>query len=64
MSTAGIQAPSVNFEATTTMAIKPVVSVPMALMTAEPCQCFSFNLKWCTTMPACESVKPVNTPKA
>ena len=33
MSTAGIQAPSVNFDTTTIVAMRPVVAAPMPLIT-------------------------------
>ena len=48
MRTAGIQAPSVNFETTTTSATTPVVKRPTPLMTALTRQFGSFSRKWCT----------------
>ena len=64
MSTAGIQAPSVNFETTTMPAMRPVVTAPTALIARLSRQRGSFSLMWCITMPAWLSVKPVNTPNA
>ena len=64
MRTAGIHAPSVNLETTTTMATMPVATQPTPLTTAEGRHRGSRNRKWCTTMPAWLSVKPVNTPNA
>ena len=46
ISTAGIHAPSVNFETTTMMAIRPVVTEPTALITALRRQSGSFSLWW------------------
>ena len=64
MITAGIHAPSVNFETTTTRATTPVVKLPTPLMTALARQFGSFRRKWCRTMPAWLRVNPVNTPNA
>ena len=46
MRTAGIQAPSVNFEMTTIAAMMPVVTQPTALMTAETRHRGYFSRKW------------------
>ena len=64
MMTAGIHAPSVNFDTTTTRATSPVAAQPTALTTIEARQPGSRSRRWCTTMPAWLSVNPVNTPKA
>ena len=64
MSTAGIQAPSVNLETTTTRATTPVATQPTPLIAADARQCGSRSRKWWTTIPAWLSVKPVNTPNA
>ena len=53
-----------NFEITTTAAITPVVTAPTALTTSFHFQPSSRRRWWWRTMPACESVKPVNTPNA
>ena len=62
ISTAGIQAPIVNFETTTTSSTMKVATEPTALMIWFRRQPFSCTLRWWITMPACDSVKPVNTP--
>jgi hypothetical protein len=64
MIAAGTQAPSVNLDTTTTRATTPVATAPTALITRLDRQRGSFIRRWCTTMPDCESVKPVKTPTA
>ena len=53
-----------NLETTTTTITMPVAIAPTVLMTAPCCQPFSRTRRWCLTMPACDSVKLVNTPTA
>ena len=64
MSTAGIHAPSVNLETTTTRATMPVATQPTALMASDARQRPSRSRRWWMTIPAWLSVKPVNTPNA
>ncbi len=64
ISAAGIHAPSVNLETTTTSAMIPVATAPMALMASSARQLGSFSLRWWRTIPAWLRVKPVKTPNA
>ena len=64
MTTAGIQAPLLNFDTTTTRATTPVQTAPTPLITADDLQRGSRSRKWWATIPAWLSVNPVNTPKA
>ena len=64
ISTAGIHAPSVNLETTTTIATVAVATQPTALIASDARQRPSLYLRWWTTMPAWLSVNPVNTPNA
>ena len=63
-STAGIQAPSVNFDPSTMSVTMPVATAPVPLMARLTRHRGSRNRQWCTTMPLCDSVNPVNTPTA
>ena len=64
ITTAGIQAPLVNLETTTTTSTTPVAMQPTTLMTRPRCQFGSRRRRWWRTMPAWLRVKPVNTPTA
>ena len=64
ITTAGIHAPIVNFDTTTTSVTTPVATEPSPFTAARSCQPGSRCLRWCCTMPHCDSVKPVNTPTA
>ena len=65
ISTAGIHAPSVNLDTTTTSATTPVATQPTPLIDrADAASRGSRSRQWCTTMPAWLSVNPVNTPNA
>ena len=64
ITTAGIHAPSVNFETTTTSATMPVATQPTALIANDGRHRRPRRRRWWTTIPAWLSVKPVNTPKA
>ena len=64
ITTIGTQAPLVNFEIMTTSSTTKVATAPTALMTTPRCQPGSRTLRWCTTMPACDSVNATNTPTA
>ena len=65
MTTTGIQAPMVNFETTTTISTRPVVTAPTTLMTqpAPPARRLA-AAGGSGTMPDWASVKPQNTPTA
>ena len=58
------QAPSTNLVMAITIVTMPVATAPRPLMTAERCQPASRSLRQWRTMPACDSVKLVNTPTA
>ncbi len=62
--TAGIHAPSVNLETTTTSATTAVAAHPMALIVNDARHRGSRSRRWCTTIPAWLRVNPVNTPNA
>ena len=64
MITAGIHAPSVNLDTTTTRATVPVATAPTALIASDAFHRGSRSRRWCLTMPAWLSVNPVNTPNA
>ena len=64
MTTAGIQAPSVNFTITTARATARVVSAPMPVKNAMSGHDFSRNRTKRTNIPVWLMVKPVNTPTA
>ena len=60
----GSQAPLVNLETPTTSRTIPVAMAPTALITSDPRQPDSRSVRWCLTMPTCDSVNEVNTPTA
>ncbi len=63
--TTTIQAPAVNFVIAMTEKTMPVVIAPTALMTADRFQLgSSLKRNQCSTIPACDSVKHMNTPSA
>ena len=64
INTAGIHAPSVNLETTTTMATVPVATHPTPLIAADARHRGSRKRRWWMTIPAWLSVNPVNTPNA
>ena len=57
-------APSLNFIEATMMSTTKDSTAPMPLIQAPQRHPSSFSRKWCFVMPACESVKLVNTPMA
>ncbi len=64
MSAAGIHAPLVNLDTTTITITIAVATAPVALIARPTFQCGSRSRQWCTTIPACDRVNPVNTPTA
>ena len=64
ISAAGIHAPSVNLETTTTVAMRNVATAPMALITMLIFHRGSRSRRWWRTIPVWLNVKPVNTPSA
>ena len=63
-STITSQAPWVNLVTPMISVTMPVITAPTPLMTAERRHPRSRSRRQCTTMPACERVKLVNTPTA
>ena len=57
-------APWVNFVTAMTTVTTPVATAPRPLTNRPSRQPGSLSLRWRTDMPACESVKEVNTPIA
>ena len=57
-----IQAPSANFETTTTTSVMPVATAPTALIHSERRCAPAPTRRQCCTMPACESVNARNAP--
>ena len=47
ITTAGIHAPAVNFDTTTTISTMPVATQPTALMTRPRCHFGSRSVRWC-----------------
>ena len=65
MTTAGTQAPLVNFETTTTTSTTPGRDRADPVDDGAPCATrVPSGVWWWRTMPACDRVKPVNTPTA
>ena len=58
------QAPWVNLVTPITMVTTSVAMAPAPLMSSPTCQCGSRSRRCLRAMPACESVKEVNTPMA
>ena len=58
------QAPPVNLNTPITTVTTPVVTAPRPLTNRPTFQPFSLSLMCLRAMPACESVKEVNTPMA
>ncbi len=53
-----------NFDTTTTTVTMVVAAVPTPLIVSRHFQLGPRSLQWCTTMPACDSVKAVKRPTA
>ena len=58
------QAPSANFVMAITAATTKLRKQPKPLIATPLRQPGSRSRRWCLVMPACERVKPVNTPMA
>ena len=58
------QAPCMNFVTPMMMSTTSESTAPMPLITMPCCQPGSRLVQWCFVMPACDSVKLVNTPIA
>ena len=64
ITTAGIQAPIVNLETSTTSRTMKVATAPVLFMASPQRQPGSRSRQWWTTIPDWESVKAMNTPTA
>jgi hypothetical protein len=64
ITTAGIHAPTVNLEMTTTARTVPVMAAPTVEIVTRSCQRAGFIRRMRSAIDACDSVKLVNTPAA